>query len=49
MCIRDRIDIVHVHMAERGSVFREGFVEMCIRDRVFTILIKGSFVGIYFD
>ena len=22
----DKIDIVHVHMAERGSVFREGFV-----------------------
>lgn len=23
---KDKIDIVHVHMAERGSVFREGFV-----------------------
>lgn len=23
---RDKIEIVHVHMAERGSVFREGFV-----------------------
>ena len=23
---KDNIDIVHVHMAERGSVFREGFV-----------------------
>ena len=23
---KKKIDIVHVHMAERGSVFREGFV-----------------------
>ena len=28
---RENIDIVHVHMAERGSVFREGFVILLAR------------------